>query len=154
MKTNAMRILDTAHIFYETITYTVDEDHIDAVSVAHSLSMDPLQVCKTIVTTSNEGHIFVFCIPAPYEIALKKAKQITGTKSLELVAQHRLRTLTGYIRGGVSPIGMIHTYPTYIEETVQLLSHITVSGGQRGIQLLLTPTDLLQVTNAQWADLI
>lgn len=149
-----MRILEAADIPYETLTYPVDDAHIDAMSVARITGMDPLQICKTIVTTSEDQSIRVFCVPAPYEISLKKARLAVGARSIELVDQKRLRALTGYIRGGVSPIGMIHTYPIYVEETIQLFERIAISGGLRGVQLLLTPKHLALATAGIWADLV
>jgi Cys-tRNA(Pro)/Cys-tRNA(Cys) deacylase len=154
VKTNAMRILSDADIPFEVITYDADGQHIDAMSVAHQVGLDPLQVCKTLVTSTESNAIFVFCVPAPYEISLKKARSVVQAKSLELVDVNKLRSLTGYIRGGVSPLGMIHTYPLYIEETVQLLPKIAISAGKRGMQLFLDPNDLIQVANGVWADLI
>lgn len=154
MKTNAMRILSNADIPYEVLSYQVDEEHIDAMSVARQVGLDPLQVCKTIVTSTEHNDIIVFCLPAPYEISLKKARTVANAKFLELVDTDSLRSLTGYIRGGVSPLGMIHNYPLYIEETVQLLPKIAVSAGRRGFQLLLDPSDLAKAAAGIWADLV
>jgi Cys-tRNA(Pro)/Cys-tRNA(Cys) deacylase len=154
MKTNAMRILEAAGIPYEIITYEWDEDHIDAMSVAVHAGLDPLSVVKTLVTQATDRSIHIFCVPAPYEFSMKKARTLVGTDSLELVKQQQLRPLTGYIRGGVSPLGMIRPYPLYMEETIQLMDRITVSAGQRGYQLLLKPEDLLNVAHGRWADLV
>lgn len=154
MKTNAMRILEAANIPFKVITYPVNDAHIDAMSVAQLTGLNPVQICKTVVTTTENQVIQIFCIPAPYEISLKKARAAVGARSIELVNQTQLRSLTGYIRGGVSPIGMIHPFPIYLEETVQLLDWVAISGGMRGIQLLLDPTDLAQVTQGIWADLV
>lgn len=154
MKTNAMRILEAAGIPYEIVTYEWDEDHIDAMSVAALAGLDPLSVVKTLVTQATDRSIHIFCVPAPYEFSMKKARTLVGTDSLELVKQQQLRPLTGYIRGGVSPLGMIRSYPLYLEETIQLMDRITVSAGQRGYQLLLKPEDLRRAANGVWADLV
>jgi len=152
MKTNAMRILDASDISYEVLSYAWDEDHIDAVSVAAKLGLDPMQVCKTIVTRGSDDLIRVFCLPGPLEISMKKARACLQVSSLELVDQRDLRKLSGYIRGGVSPLGMIRPYPLYLEETMQLYDQVAISAGQRGVQLFLCPTDLQRVTGGNWAD--
>jgi Cys-tRNA(Pro)/Cys-tRNA(Cys) deacylase len=153
MKTNAMRILDSAGIPYEVRSYAWDDAHIDAMSVAQQLGADPLQVCKTIVVRGSDNQIRVMCIPGPMEINMKKARALLGIGELSLVRQDELRRLTGYIRGGVSPLGMIHPYPLYLEETIQLLDTMIVSAGQRGLQLCLAPADLMRVGGGTWADL-
>ena len=152
MKTNAMRILDASGITYEVLSYAWDEDHIDAASVAAKLGLDPMQVCKTIVTRGSDDLIRVFCLPGPLEISMKKARACLQVSSLELVDQRDLRKLSGYIRGGVSPLGMIRPYPLYLEETMQLYDQVAISAGQRGVQLFLCPTDLQRVTGGNWAD--
>ncbi len=149
-----MRILDTAHISYKVLSYPSDDEHLDALSVAKSLDLDPFQICKTIITRNNQNQIYVFSIPGPYSINLKKGRSVINSSSLALVNQRELRKLTGYRRGGVSPLGMNHTYPLIIEETVQLLSTIAISGGQRGLLLLLAPHDLIALTHATYADII
>lgn len=153
MKTNAMRILDSAKISYEVLHYAWDEQHIDAQSVADMLGLDPMQGCKTIVTRGADDQVRVFCIPGPMEISMKKARALLGVGDLSLVHLDELRRLTGYIRGGVSPLGMIHPYPLYIEKTIQLMDRIAVSAGQRGYQILLDPKDLIRATGSIWADI-
>ncbi len=154
MKTNAMRILDTAKIPYEVRSYPIDDGHLDALSVAKQLDLDPFQICKTIVTRTKCNQIYVFCIPGPFTINLKKGRSVVDSSNLELVNQADLRQLTGYIRGGVSPLGMTHTYPLIIEETIQLFSIISISAGRRGLQLILSPHDLFSLTHATYADII
>ena len=149
-----MRILDTAHISYKVLSYPSDDEHLDALSVAKSLDLDPFQICKTIITRNNQNQIYVFSIPGPYSINLKKGRSVINSSSLELVNQRELRKLTGYKRGEVSPLGMNHTYPLIIEETVQLLSTIAISGGQRGLLLLFAPHDLIALTQATYANII
>ncbi|MDD3941247.1 MAG: YbaK/EbsC family protein, partial [Sphaerochaetaceae bacterium] len=111
-----------------------------------------MQVCKTIVTRGSDDLIRVFCLPGPLEISMKKARACLQVSSLELVDQRDLRKLSGYIRGGVSPLGMIRPYPLYLEETMQLYDQVAISAGQRGVQLFLCPTDLQRVTGGNWAD--
>lgn len=154
MKTNAMRILDGLGIPYEIRTYAWDGEHIDAVSAAERLGIEAERVCKTIVTRDPANAVFVFCLPAPCEISMKKARALIGVSPIDLVRRDELRTLTGYIRGGVSPLGMIHSYPTFIEETVRVYERICVSAGARGVQLELSPDDLLAAAHALWADLV
>lgn len=148
-----MRILERNSIPYETLTYEVDENHLDAVHVAQTAGLDIDTVFKTIVMQTNEKRIYVFCIPGNLEISLKKARDLTGAKSIELIKVTDLQKLTGYIRGGCSPLGMIRQYPTFIEETAQLYEKIYVSAGLRGVQLLLNPEDLAKCTEAQFASL-
>jgi len=153
-KTNAMRILENLGITFEVRTYAWDEDHIDAMHAAENLGLDPQEVCKTIIMRNQDKQLFVFCVPAPCEISLKKARVITSSRSIDLIKSDELRSLTGYIRGGCSPLGMIHPYPTFIEETVQLLPIVSVSAGLRGVQLILSPMDLAQAASAIFADIV
>ncbi len=154
MKTNAMRILESLGIDYAIRSYQWDEDHLDAVHAAHSLGMDEEQVCKTIVMRNQDNQVFVFVLPAPFDINLKKARQVTGSREIDLVKAGELRALTGYIRGGCSPLGMLKNHPVFLEETIQLQERICVSAGQRGLQLFLAVSDLAKATQAVFADLI
>ncbi len=147
-KTNAMRILEKNGIDYKITTYEYDEDHLDAVHIAKSAGLNLEQVFKTIVMINQSKELFVFCLPAQLEISLKKARDLTGSKSIDLLKLDQLQKYTGYIRGGCSPLGMIHTYPTFLEELATLEDTIYVSGGQRGIQIQLKPDDLVKCTNA------
>ena len=147
-KTNAMRILEKNGIDYKITTYEYDEDHLDAVHIAKSAGLNLEQVFKTIVMINQSKELFVFCLPAQLEISLKKARDLTGSKSIDLLKLDQLQKYTGYIRGGCSPLGMIHTYPTFLEELATLEDTIYVSGGQRGIQVQLKPDDLVKCTNA------
>ena len=150
-KTNAMRILEKNGIDYKITTYEYDEDHLDAVHIAKSAGLNLEQVFKTIVMINQSKELFVFCLPAQLEISLKKARDLTGSKSIDLLKLDQLQKYTGYIRGGCSPLGMIHTYPTFLEELATLEDTIYVSGGQRGIQIQLKPDDLVKCTNATMA---
>lgn len=147
-----MRILEKLAIPYGTLSYAWDEDHIDALHVCREKGLDPEQVFKTIVLRSGDGRIFVFCLPAAAVISMKKVRALTESREIDLLPLGNLRKTTGYVRGGCSPIGMIRRYPTWIEETAQLFDTIYVSAGQRGLQLVLKPDDLLKAADAQWAD--
>ena len=147
-KTNAMRILEKNGIDYKVMTYQYDEDHLDAVHVAQSAGLNLEQVFKTIVMINQAKELFVFCLPAQLEISLKKARELTGSKSIDLLKLDQLQKYTGYIRGGCSPLGMIHTYPTFLEELATLEESIYVSGGQRGVQVQISPEALVKCCNA------
>ena len=154
MKTNAMRILDSLSIPYSIHTYQWDEEHLDAVHAAESAGLDPERVYKTIVMRNSEKRIFVFCLPAEFGISLKKARALTGSREIDLIRMDELMPLTGYIRGGCSPLGMRKHYPTYISELAALEETIYISGGQRGVQIELKPDDLARAAEAEFADFI
>lgn len=151
-KTNAMRILETLSLPYDVISYDWDEEHLDAVHASEEAGLDPKQVYKTIVMQDNENQAYVFCLPADKTISVKKARQITGSKTLDLIKLERLQPLTGYMRGGCSPLGMKKHFPTYIEQSAKELPFICVSAGQRGLQLKLSPADLIAAAKATYAD--
>lgn len=151
-KTNAMRLLETLNIPYEVIEYEFDEEHLDAIHASESAGLDPEQVFKTIVMRGGSNQLYVFVTPAEFTISLKKARELTSEKTLELLKLDQLLKYTGYIRGGCSPLGMIHHYPTFIEEVSRLQDEIYVSAGQRGLQLKLTPDDLQRACEGTFAD--
>ena len=151
-KTNAMRILEKLGIDYSIKTYEFDEENLDAIHAAKSAGLELEKVYKTIVMINDTKELFVFCLPAEFEISNKKARALTKSKNIELLKLAELQKYTGYIRGGCSPLGMIHKYKTFIEESAQLEDVVYVSGGQRGIQLELKPEDLLRATDAIFAD--
>ena len=153
-KTNAARLLDTLKLPYDLISYEVDEEHLDAVHVAQSCGQNVDQVFKTLVALGDKTGINVFCIPGAYELDLKKAAAVSGNKSVEMVKVKDLFALTGYIRGGCSPIGMKKKLPTYFDETAVLFDEITVSAGIKGCQLLLSSEEVIKFTDANLADLI
>lgn len=153
-KTNAVRILDSFKIEYELFEYEFNEDEIDAVSVAKKINAPHEQVFKTLVATGDKTGTVVFVIPGNEELNLKKAATSSGNKKIEMIRVKDLLGLTGYIRGGCSPIGMTKKYPTYIEETSQLFEKIYVSSGVRGMQMLISPSDLVSVSEAEYANLI
>lgn len=152
-KTNAIRLVEQAGLRFRTMTYDYDEHDLSGTHAAQAMGMPPEQVFKTLVARSDKGAVLVFCIPVCCELDLKKAARASGSKKIELVAVKELLGLTGYIRGGCSPIGMKKSYPTYIDETAVLYDEIAVSAGQRGQQLLLSPDDLIQFVNMIPTDL-
>jgi Cys-tRNA(Pro)/Cys-tRNA(Cys) deacylase len=148
-KTNAARILDRAGIHYDLREYTVDESDLSAPHVAAAIAMPPEQVFKTLVVRGDRTGVLLAAIPASSELDLKALAAASGNKKVELVAVKEVLGLTGYIRGGVSPLGTKKPYPLYLDETVDLWDVISVSAGLRGCQLLLAPGDLVRVTEAQ-----
>ncbi len=153
VKTNAMRLLEQAGIEFETKEYEVDENDLSGETVASKVGMDPDSVFKTLVTKGDKNGVAVFCIPVTGELDLKKAAKATGNKKIEMVAVKDLLGLTGYIRGGCSPVGMKKQYPTYIDETAILFDRIAVSAGVRGCQMILDPEKLTQYVKATQIDL-
>ena len=152
--TNAMRLLTQAGISFDTQSYEVDETDLSGTHVASQLGLPPEQVFKTLVARGEKNGIMVFCIPAAEELDLKKAAALTRDKKIEMIHVRELQSLTGYIRGGCSPIGMKKKYPTFIDETAILFDRIYVSAGMRGMQIILRPDDLIQFTQAHTADLV
>jgi Cys-tRNA(Pro)/Cys-tRNA(Cys) deacylase len=152
-KTNAARLLDAKEIGYELTEYEVDENDLSAATLAKKIGQDVEQIFKTLVLRGDKTGVFVAVVPGNAEVDLKKAAKISGNKSCAMVHQKELLGLTGYIRGGCSPLGMKKPYPIYIHETCQLFDFIFVSAGQRGLQLKLNPEDLIRMTNAKVCDL-
>lgn len=153
-KTNAARILDKQGIKYELIEYQVDETDLCATSVAAKLGQNIEQVFKTLVLRGDKSGIFVCVIPGAEELDLKKAAQISGNKNASMLHVNELLGLTGYIRGGCSPIGMKKNFPTYIDETCSLYDYIFISAGIRGLQLKISPADLITCTSSVSGDLL
>lgn len=153
-KTNAVRILEAAEIHHKTFEYEVNEDELDAVSVAEKINAEHEQVFKTLIARNDRNENFVFCIPGNYELDLKKAAKASGNKKIEMIKVKEILPLTGYIRGGCSPIGMKKLFPTFIDETALLFDEIYVSAGMRGMQVKLSPSDLSKLINAVFTELI
>lgn len=153
-KTNAIRILESKGINYSSSEYEVDENALDAISVAKKIGAEPEMVFKTLVTIGDKNGYNVFVIPANCELNLKKAAQISGNKKIEMIKMKDLLPTTGYIRGGCSPIGMKKLFPTFIDETAQLFEGIHISPGVRGTQIKISPTDLKELVNAIFADIV
>ncbi|MBQ8110002.1 MAG: Cys-tRNA(Pro) deacylase [Clostridia bacterium] len=152
--TNAMRLLKQAGIGFEVSEYEVDENDLSGVHAAKMLGVDADCVFKTLVARGEKKGLCVFCIPVAEELDLKKCAAAAGEKKIEMIHVRELPALTGYIRGGCSPIGMKKKYPTFIDEIATLFDKIFVSAGMRGQQLILNPEDLRRYTDAQFADLI
>ena len=151
--TNAMRQLQKANIPFDTSEYTVDESDLSGIHAAHELGIDPDCMFKTLVARGDKKGISVFCIPVAEELDLKKCAAVTGDKKIEMIHVKELLGLTGYIRGGCSPIGMKKKYPTWIDETAVLSDRIYVSAGMRGQQIILEPEALRAFIDAEFADL-
>lgn len=152
-KTNAMRMLDAAKIPYKILEYTVDESDLSGMHIAEQLNFPPEKMFKTLVAKGDKTGPLVFCIPVAGEIDLKATASITQNKKIEMIHVKDLLTLTGYIRGGVSPIGMKKKFPTWIDESALGFDEITVSSGTRGAQLLINRAALLQFVQAKTAHL-
>jgi Cys-tRNA(Pro)/Cys-tRNA(Cys) deacylase len=144
-KTNAARILDRAGIHYELREYAVDENDLSAPHVAAAIGMPPDQVFKTLVARGDRTGVLLAAIPASTELDLKSLAAASGNKKVELVPVKEVLGLTGYIRGGVSPVGTRKPYPLYLDETADLWDIVSVSAGMRGCQMLLAPDDLDRV---------
>ena len=153
-KTNAARLLDAAKIGYRTVSYVVDEQDLSAAHLAATLGEDINRVFKTLVLRGDKNGFFVCVIPGGDELDLKKAAKVSGNKSCALIPMKDLFALTGYVRGGCSPIGMKKRFPTYLHSTADTFSTIFVSAGERGLQLELAPDDLVRAAQALVCDLV
>lgn len=153
-KTNAVRLLDTNNIAYTLREYEVDEEHLDALHVANSLGVNPERIFKTLVLKTNNNSHLVAVIPADTHLDLKKIAKLSGNKSCELLPLKELLNLTGYVRGGCSPIGMKKLFPTYIEELATLQDKICISGGKKGLQIIIEPNDLCNLIDARFEDIV
>lgn len=155
-KTNAMRILDGLNIKYEVQEYEADVDHElpkgAASRTAEELGIEEGAVFKTIVFRTDTKEVCVICESAEFEINLKKARTVIGCKEINTVKPEELMNLTGYIRGGCSPLGMKKKFRTFIDETALLYDKICISAGLRGVQILISPNDLIAATDAVTAD--
>lgn len=153
-KTNVVRLVQQAKIPCREAFYEFDEKDLSGIHAAQALNMPAEQVFKTLVARGERTGINVFCIPVCCELDLKKAAKAAGDKNMELVAVKELLPLTGYIRGGCSPVGMKKKYPTYLDETCILWEEIAVSAGERGHQMILNPEALAQLVSAELVDII
>lgn len=153
-KTNVLRLLDAAGVPYRTAEYAFDENDLNGMHAAEGIGMPPEQIFKTLVARGERCGYAVFCIPVCCELDLKKAAKAAGDKKIDLIPVRDLLSVTGYIRGGCSPIGMKKKFPTYLEETAELYEEIGVSAGCRGCQVLLNPGDLIDYVNPIVCDLI
>ena len=153
-KTNAARLLDQQKIAYDLIPYEVDEEHLGAEYTAEVLGEPIERIFKTLVLRGDKLGFFVCVIPGAEEVDLKKAAKVTGNKKVEMIHVKELLPLTGYIRGGCSPIGMKKALPTWFHESIMLYDTVYCSAGQRGLQFRLAPQDLVRAAHGQLADLI
>ncbi len=153
-KTNAVRLIQQAKIPCREAFYEFDENDLSGLHAAVAVGMPPEQVFKTLVARGDRTGINVFCIPVCCELDLKKAAKVSGNKKIELVAVKELLSLTGYIRGGCSPVGMKKRYPTFIDETCTLWDEIAVSAGARGHQMIVPPEHLANLVDAKLIDII
>lgn len=153
-KTNAVRLVQQAGIPCREAFYEFDENDLNGNHAAQAIGFPPEQVFKTLVTRGERTGINVFCIPVCCELDLKKAAKAAGDKNMEMVHVKELLTLTGYIRGGCSPVGMKKKYPTYIDETCQLWEEIALSAGARGHQMIVPPEALARLVDGKLVDLI
>lgn len=152
-KTNAARLLDQAGIPYRLIPYPVDEEHLDAQHVADSIGEDIRCVFKTLVLEGAGAGHFVCVIPGGEEVDLKKAAKVAGAKKADLIPMKELLPLTGYIRGGCSPVGMKKPFPTFFHKTATDFDKIYVSAGMRGLQFEISPAELIDYVSGQVADI-
>lgn len=152
-KTNAMRLLDAAGVDYEEFEYDASLG-ISGTDVAHTLNEDERMVFKTIVTETNKGEHFVFIVPVAMELDLKKAAKAAGAKKVDMLKQRDLLPLTGYVHGGCSPIGMKTKLKTFIDASAMDKEYIYVSGGKVGLQIKLSPEDLVKLTDATAIDIV
>ena len=153
-KTNAARLLDKAKVSYELIPYEVDENDLSAIHVAASLGENIEQVFKTLVLHGDKTGYFVCVIPGEHEVDLKLAAKVSGNKKCDLIPMKELLPLTGYIRGGCSPIGMKKNYPVYIHESCLSHDPIYISAGQRGLQIKIAAGALIEFVSAEVGDLV
>ena len=153
-KTNAVRLIQNAGIPCRETWYVYDENDLSGMHAAEAIGFPPEQVFKTLVVRGTKTGINVFCIPVCCELDLKLAAKAAGDKNMELVPVKELLGLTGYIRGGCSPVGMKKRFPTYIDEVCMLFDEIAVSAGERGHQMVLSPTALIDLVNAEIGDII
>ncbi|EGA89977.1 ybaK/ebsC protein [Planococcus donghaensis MPA1U2] len=152
-KTNAARILDKEKIPYELLHYSVEDGKVDGVSVAGKIGYPPELVYKTLVASGASKQIYVFVIPVAQELDLKKAAKAADEKKIEMIPVKDILSLTGYVRGGCSPVGMKKPFPTFVSAEAEQLSELIVSAGKIGMQIKLSPTELVSVTKGYFAEL-
>lgn len=148
-KTNALRILEALGIAHRTLAYEVDEEDLSAETAAAKLGLPAERVFKTLALRGDRTGVFLACVPAACELDLRKAALASGNKAVDLLPLKELQAVTGYVRGGCSPIGTKRKFAVYIDETATLWDEVSVSAGMRGLQALLAPADLLRAANDQ-----
>ena len=148
MKTNAIRLLDELKLFYELREYEVDLDDLSALNVAYKIGLPAEQVFKTLVARGDRHGVCFAVVPGDAGLSLKALAKLSGDRKIEMAALKEVQPLTGYIRGGVTAMAAKKQYPVYLDETAILFDFIAISGGMRGIQIVLKPNDYIQVTKA------
>ena len=151
-KTNAIRILEKAGVSYELREYDIDDSAFTAEGVAEALGHEPEMIFKTLILRGDRSGPLIALAPAGTEINVRALAKASGDKRVEMVPQREVRSLTGYERGAVTPLGMQRSYPVFIDETVELWDIVGISGGEKGLEILLAPSDLMSVTRAVKAD--
>lgn len=153
-KTNAVRLIEQQKISYELFEYETDNgEAVDGITVATKIGQPVAHVFKTLIATAGKGNYFVFVIPVAAELSLKAAAKTVGEKKVELIAVKELLSLTGYVRGGCSPVGMKKLFPTFFDASAEGLDYIIVSAGKIGMQMKLAPADLARAARAKFATL-
>jgi Cys-tRNA(Pro)/Cys-tRNA(Cys) deacylase len=152
-KTNACRILDSLGIHYELREYEVDPNDLAAETVAAKVGLPPEQVFKTLAVKGDRNGVAVAVIPGNYELDFKSLAHLTGDRKMEMVPLKEVQTVTGYIRGGVTALGMKKEYPVIVDETMELWDSVSVSAGQRGLQIVIAPADYVRATRARVAEI-
>ena len=153
LKTNVMRLLSGAGINYTVKEYPVDESDLSALHAVEALDIEAERVFKTLMLRGASGSYSVCCIPADMELDLKKTAKAAREKSIDLIPVKEIQPLTGYVRGGCSPVGMKKQFSTFIDETAQLFDTIALNAGERGVLVVLAPEELARFIGAQFADL-
>ena len=153
-KTNVYRIFDKEKLPYTPHTYEHGDDAVDGMTISKLLGIAPERIFKTLVTQGSDRNYYVFDVPVNRELDLKKAAKAVGVKSVEMIKVADINKVTGYVRGGCSPVGMKKLYPTHIDETAQLWDEIAVSAGERGHQMILPPEPLAALVRAEFVDII
>jgi len=153
-KTNAVRALHKAGIAYELRSYEIDESDLSAERAAAKLGMAPETVFKTLITRGDKTGPLLACIPAGTELDLRALGEVSGNKRVEMVPLKEVLDLTGYMRGAVTPLAVKKPYPVFVDETIELWPIVGISGGTRGLEILLAPADLLRLTGATLADIV
>lgn len=152
-KTNAMRILDSKKIDYRMMEYPVDDHDLGAVAVAAKTGTDIDIIYKTLVLKGDKTGYVVACVPGAYELNLKALAKASKNKKVEMILMKDLEKITGYIRGGCSPVGMKKSFPTYIDSSAGSHEKIVISGGKRGLQIEISPEDLIKISNGEYAEI-
>ncbi|MFO7952982.1 MAG: Cys-tRNA(Pro) deacylase [Bacillota bacterium] len=153
-KTNAARILDRLEVDYQLLEYAVDEDDLSAENAAHKMGFPLEQVFKTLVAYGDKAEVIIASVPGNRELDLKALAKLSGNKKVEMVPSKNIQQLTGYIRGAVSPLGIKSSYPYYLDQSAYNFSNIIVSAGVRGVQIGISPYQLVSILNAVTGKLV